>query len=97
MMQHGEEEFVITKFKRYGHPITKKSLERTLQWLRESPSNSIDVLLKKLSQLSLDSLKHDDNLQHAIEILSIKDKNLSSYEELIEDARRRSIYPISPY
>lgn len=34
MMQHGEEEFVITKFKRYGHPITKKSLERTLHWLR---------------------------------------------------------------
>jgi hypothetical protein len=88
---------VISKFKRYGQPITKKSLERTILWLREKSSNSIDTLLKKLSQLALESIKHDDNLQHAIEILSMKNKNLSSYEELIEEARKRSIYPISPY
>jgi predicted type IV restriction endonuclease len=70
---------VITKFKRYGQPITKKSLERTITWLREKQSNSIDVLLKKLSQLALESIKHEENLQHAIEILSMKNKNLSSY------------------
>ncbi len=56
-MQSEEEEFVITKFKRYGQPITKKSLERTIHWLREKQGNSIDVLLKKLSQLSLESNK----------------------------------------
>jgi len=58
-MQTEEEEFVITKFKRYGHPITKKSLERTMLWLREKQGNSIDILLKKISQLSLESTKID--------------------------------------
>lgn len=72
-------------------------MERTIRWLRDKPSNSIDVLLKKLSQLALDNMKHEDNLQHAIEILSMKNKNLSSYDELIEEARKRSIYYISPY
>ena len=58
-MQTEEEEFVIIKFKRYGQPITKKSLERTMLWLREKQGNSIDILLKKISQLSLESTKID--------------------------------------
>ena len=33
-MQSEEEEYVIVKFKRHGHPINRKSLERTLSWLR---------------------------------------------------------------
>jgi hypothetical protein len=32
-MQSEEEEFVLSKFKRYGQRITKKSLEKTLQWM----------------------------------------------------------------
>jgi hypothetical protein len=58
-MQSEEDEFIIKKFKRYGHQITRKSLERTLQWLHEKPTNSIEVLLKKMSQLALESQSHD--------------------------------------
>lgn len=54
-MQSEEEELIITKFKRHGHPITRKALEKTVNWLRESSTNSLDVLLKKLNQLALDN------------------------------------------
>ena len=53
-MHNEEEEFIIGKFKRHGHPINRKALDKTLNWLRDGPSNSIDVLLKKLNQLALD-------------------------------------------
>lgn len=78
-MQSEEEEFVIAKFKRHGHPINRKSLEKTINWLKESSDNSIDVLLKKLNKLALDNSNPEDNLQHALEILSIKTKGLNSY------------------
>lgn len=55
-MQSEEEEFVIAKFKRHGHPINRKSLEKTINWLKESSDNSIDVLLKKLNKLALGNL-----------------------------------------
>lgn len=54
-MQSEEEEFVVMKFKRHGHPINKKSLTRTIEWLRDSSENSIDMLMKKLNQLALDN------------------------------------------
>jgi hypothetical protein len=96
-MQSEEEELVIVKFKRHGHPITRKSLEKTISWLHESSENSLDVLLKKLNQLALDNNNSEENLQHAFEILSRKAKGLNSYEDLLEEIRRRSIYPIYPY
>ena len=54
-MKSEEEEFVVLKFKRHGHPINRKSLERTINWLKENSEHSIDVLLKKLNQLALDN------------------------------------------
>lgn len=53
MMHSEEEENIILKFKRHGQPINRKSLERTMAWLKESPSHSLEVLLKKLNQLAL--------------------------------------------
>ena len=49
-----KEEVVISKFKRHGHPINHRSLEKTLNWLKTS-ENSLEVLLKKLDQLALDN------------------------------------------
>jgi len=54
-MQSEEEEFVVTKFKRHGHPINRKSLDRTISWLKESSEHSLDALLKKLNQLAIDN------------------------------------------
>jgi hypothetical protein len=75
---------VLIKFRRHGHPINHKSLERTITWLKESPEHSIDALLKKLNQLAIDNKNPEENLQHALEILSRKGKGLNSYEDLLE-------------
>jgi hypothetical protein len=96
-MNNEEEELIISKFKRHGHPLTRKSLQRTLSWLGESPANSLDTLLKKLNQLALESSNPEDNLQHALQILSLNSKKLNSYDDLLEETRKRAIYAISPY
>mgnify|MGYP000504173615 CR=1 FL=1 len=54
-MQSEEEEFIIIKFKRHGHPLNRKSLEKTVKWLREDPEHKIEELLKKLNQLSFNN------------------------------------------
>ena len=65
-MQSEDEEFVIVKFKRHGHPLNRKSLEKTIKWLKEDPDHKIDELLKKLNQLSLDGNNTEESLQHAL-------------------------------
>ena len=92
-----DSEQIIAKFKRHGHPITRKSLERTQEWLKEAPNHSLDRLIKQLDHLALESSDHERNLHHALHILSLKQKNLNSYEDLLDKTCKRSIFSISPY
>lgn len=65
-MQSEEEEAIIAKFQRHGHPISKRCLEKAIHWLHEKKSNTIEILLKKLSQLRLENQNFEDNMLHAI-------------------------------